>query len=232
MPQWIEPLSWVAGIFCGIVLLSETLIKNFKKFNKKINKNKTWKVLDEAFQGFRIGNTIDNLGDSRLEKIAREGMGNIKISKIKLKNGNEFSITYDSIKNRIIYMEIDWNQNKSGEKTGINGLTFGKTTLSEIRKKYQSNGFSYKERSFIKIGDVTATFNAFELKNSPNDIIIFVTKTSEKIENEIKTDKNKKINRVGEIFTLDAIIISEESYLDNIWGEEKIYDPTSLPIRI
>ncbi|MBN3342822.1 hypothetical protein H5A44_10310 [Pectobacterium brasiliense] len=203
MPQWIEHLSWVAGIFCGIVLFSETLIKNFKKFNK----NKTWKVLDEAFQGFRIGNTIDKLGDSRLEKIAIEGMGNIKISKIKLKNGNEFSITYDSIKSRIIYMEIDWNQNKSGEKTGINGLTFGKTTLSEIRKKYQSNGFSYKERSFIKSGDVTATFNAFELKNSPNDIIIFVTKTSEKIGIEIKTDKK---NKVGEIFTLDAIIVSEE----------------------
>ena len=37
-------------------------------------------------------------------------------------------------------------------------------------------------------------------------------------------------NQTAKFFKLQAIILAEEAYLDELWGEEKIYDKNSKPI--
>jgi hypothetical protein len=46
-----------------------------------------------------------------------------------------------------------------------------------------------------------------------------------------RDDKEPGADDVAKNLTLDAVIIAEESYLDEIWGKEKIYDPNVKPMK-
>lgn len=113
-------------------------------------------------------------------------------------------------------------------------MTFGKTTLKEIRKMYGSNGFSYAEHMMFQVPDGIVTFNAFELTRTPAIIVVFITKLSNESRKEIDSlpEEQQVIDAIAQHFKLDAVAVADESYLDEIWGKHKLYDPKSLPIRL
>ena len=74
--------------------------------------------------------------------------------------------------------------------------------------------------------DQLITFNAYEIKGKPHLIAVFVTSLSIP---EAKSQMSDP-TQVAKFFKLQAIILAEEAYLDEIWGEEKIYDKDSKPI--
>ncbi len=179
-----------------------------------------------SIAGIKIGDPMEVIEDIDLPRIARDGYGIIKICKWQMSNGNELSATYNSRQNRVIYVEIDWNHKPASADSGLSNFRFGITTLKDIRKALGSNGFSYAQTAFRGTDDKLATFNAFEIKNYPNQIIVFVTSLS--ISGERK--KLLSADNIAEHLKLEAVILADEEYLDEIWGQEKIYDKDSKAI--
>jgi hypothetical protein len=233
IPQALEPWSWVAGIV-GAAIALVTLVWQVRIATKRGSRKGDWEVMDRAFHGVRVGAPIHTLQMLGLKPIDRGGSGSIKITKWQLDNGNEMSVTYDSVQDRILYMEVDWSQKTSGMSLGMGGLLFGRSTLKQIRRLYESNGFSYVKHVMFEIDDGIVTFNAFELRRTPTIIVIFITKLSDQTQHHISTLPPEKqvLGEIGEHFKLDAVAVADESYLDDIWGNEKIYDPKSTPIEL
>jgi hypothetical protein len=184
-------------------------------------------VRAQSLAGIKLGgNAATVLEKITLEPIAREGQGGIKIVKYRQVNGNELSVTYNNRSNRILYIENDWCLKPEGAITDVPSFEFGVTTLEEIRRINGSNGFSWSRTAMNKTADQIIAFNAYDIKSKPNQIAVFVTSLS------LSEAKNKLTDpsRVAQFFKLRAIILAEEDYLDEIWGEEKTYDKKSKPI--
>ena len=190
--------------------------------------------MDKAFHGIRIGANVQSIQKLGLKPIDRSGAGAAKITKWVLKTGNEMSVTYDSERDKILYMEVDWNQRGSSTKVGITRMTFGKTTLEDIRQLYGSNGFSYAKHMMFQVSEGIITFNAFELAQAPSIIVVFITKLSDESRKEIAAlpEEQRAVAAIPQHFKLDAVAVADESYLDELWGKEKLYDPKSLPIKL
>ncbi len=54
-------------------------------------------------------------------------------------NGNNLSVTSTPDK-KITFIEADWGGNSAASKSDFPGLTYGKTTLAELRERFGSNG--------------------------------------------------------------------------------------------
>lgn len=113
-------------------------------------------------------------------------------------------------------------------------LLFGRSSLQQIRRLYESNGFSYAKHAMFEIDGAIVTFNAFELKRTPTIVVVFITRISAETRQHISTspEANQLLGEIGEHFKLVAIAVADESYLDQIWGCDKIYDPNSVAIRL
>lgn len=193
-----------------------------------------WHVMEKAFYGIRVGGPIQPAYDLEFERLLRRGDGVLKTIKWRLPNSNDFTVEYDSEQDRIRYIQIDWNGNELGKEVGISNFRFGETTLQDIRDSFDSNGFSYATHVMYKDDDGVVTFNAFELVETPTIIIVF--KTLLPYEAKAKIDllpKEKQLlGQIGTHFRLTGISVADETYLDDVWGEVKIYDPKSNPIAL
>jgi len=164
--------------------------------------------------------------------MARNGDGKIKMTKWRLASGNELSVTYDSEQDRILYAELDWDFKPGSVDSGIAGLRFGASTLEHVRKKFNSNGFSYVKHMMFQTENGLVTFNAFELKRTPSIVVVFVSLLRNTSSLGPHPSDKRLSNEIGKLFTLVAAVVADESYLDEIWGNNKIYDPTSTPIKL
>ena len=164
--------------------------------------------------------------------MARDGDGKIKMTKWHLASGNELSVSYDSERDRILYAELDWDFKPNSVDCGIAGLRFGESTLAHIRKKFDSNGFSYSEHMMFMTDNGLVTFNAFELKRTPSIVVVFVSLLKNATSLGQQSSEKQLSDEVGKLFQLVAVVVSDEGYLDEIWGSKKIYDPTSTPIKL
>ena len=186
-----------------------------------------------SIEGIRVGGTTDAIHALKFERVARDGEGSIKTTKWKLNNGNKLSATYNSQENRVLYIELDWSGKAKGVDSTFMKFQFDSTSLSEIRKVFNSTGFSYKMNAMFSTDEGIVTFNAFEIKDSPNLIAVFVTIVDKQFFDQLNSlPFEERLRVVSNYFKLRAIILSEESYLDKIWGAEKIYDPESRPVQI
>jgi hypothetical protein len=61
-------------------------------------------------------------------------------------------------------------------------------------------------------------------------VAVFVTALNTAELRRRRNNKEPGADDMAKNLTLDAIILAEETYLDGIWGEEKIYDKESKPI--
>lgn len=180
----------------------------------------------QSLNGVRIGDPASTLQALNLQQISRAGEAGIKVTKFKLPNGNELSVTYDSRADRILYIENDWNLTSQSRAVGASNLAFGSTNLRDIRKMYGSNGFSWKKVFMQRSGNELIMFNAYEIKNKRNGVVVFVTSVDIQEHHSAGADSQL----LPQLARLQAIIVADERYLDAIWGEEKIYDGVSRPI--
>jgi hypothetical protein len=132
------------------------------------------------------------------------------VQKWNLANGNDLSITLDGA-GRIVYMESDWGGNAAGRESDFQGLVFGVTTLSDLRKQLGSNGFAFKERSpLTEAPDGVVMVNSFEVGNN---VVTFFTKVTSD-SSSFSTDRAKLV----------AISMADPEYAKIEWGD-RIYDP-------
>jgi hypothetical protein len=181
----------------------------------------------QTLNGVKIGSSPSTLEALQLQPIAREGRGDIKITKFKLSSGNLLSVTYDTRVDKILYIETDWNEMPNARTTGLPGLAFGATTLDDIRRKNGSNGFTWQRMGVQRDGDRLITFNAYEVRQKPGSIVVFVNMLNISEYKAAGSDEKQ----MSSFLKLHAVILANERYLDQIWGEAKVYDGTSQPIR-
>ncbi len=167
-------------------------------------------VGDISMSGIKINDSKASLSNLKLKLVANEN----NMAMYKTDNGNDFSITFD--KGKVVYMENDWLQDIKSNKPLFSDFYFGQTTLKDIRNKFSTNGFMYKSRGALTTDTDLIEFNCFEFDSNNNEVLVTITKVSLK-EHLTKDNISSKLK-------LDAIIIADKFYLDNVWGKEKVFD--------
>jgi hypothetical protein len=186
--------------------------------------------LGQSIAGIHNGDPSSVLDKLNLQPTARDRIGSMDTVKYRLGNGNELSVTHESPAGRIVYLECDWNRNAESIATDFPGFKFGVTTLEQIRIAKGSNGFSYKSKAMNTAAGELYTFNSYNIKDKPGLIAVFVTALNIAKLRARRENKEPGSYDMAKNLKLDAIILAEETYLDRIWGKEKIYDREAKPI--
>lgn len=166
--------------------------------------------------GIKLG-SISNIQENENMKIlANETIEGKNYKKYQLSDGNIASITTDIQTNKIIYIEYEWSYSLKAN-AAASGYIFGITSLDDIRNNNDSNGFAWISNVIQKSEKGALFFNEYPVTQNNNSVVVFVTE----IDNPF--DKSGSAKLVG-------IILAEENYLNEIWGNEKIYDSNVPPI--
>ncbi len=79
-----------------------------------------------------------------------------------------------------------------------------------------TNGFTYTQRNGLTTATDEIEFNCFEFDSPNNEVLVAITKVS--LQDHLTEDN------VADHLKLDALLISNKTYLDKTWGKEKVYD--------
>jgi len=140
------------------------------------------------------------------------------LQKWTLSNGDEVSAT-TSKSGKIVYLESDWGGVVKGPACDLSGIIFGTTTLTDIRKRFGSNGFAFENRAAVmKVADGVVMMNSYEIGSL---IVTFITKISADTSPEQKSEQSETL---ADRARLDAVSISQPDYSETTWGK-RIYDP-------
>ena len=106
----------------------------------------------QSLSGLRVGDDLSSTARLGLSPVERNRSGPFTITKWRLPDGNELSVTAGS-NGKIVYIESDWVRSPSGTYSDFPGLYFGRTSLTDIRQKFGSNGFAYGGRTVMRAPD-------------------------------------------------------------------------------
>jgi hypothetical protein len=228
--QWLFLLSFLVFTVGGSVASIFSVVAPTFTHSQQSD----WRILDIAFYGIRVGDTVDSVNKVALTMTGQSGTGTYKTKSWALPNNNTLVATYNGAENRVVRVEVEWNGNPASRESGLSNFSFGKTTLQDIRERYSSNGFAYARNIMFKRKEGIVTYNAFELSNTPSIIVVFRTRLSYHDKESIDRlePEQQQLGKIGQFFKLTGIIISEEGYLDHEWGNEKLFDPKSKPIML
>ena len=173
-----------------------------------------------------IGNHADSLKDLELDLIATDEIGGYSIRKFRLNNGNYLSVTYETSSQRIVFIEADSSRN-SIEKSNFRDFSYGLTTLAEIRQELGSNGCAYHNNGIIETPRGIAFINAYQIRNNSEIMGVFISHLNSSDFQVVQKNPDK----IADFATLDSIILSEENYLNKIWGQQQGCDPNYEPIN-
>lgn len=168
--------------------------------------------------GIKIGDAKTSVDKIKLKVVAQED----DMIKYRTTNGNDFSVTFEN--GKVVYMENDWLQDEKGRQPLFYDFQFGLTSLKDIRRKFGTNGFTYKNRQAFKTETDLIEFNCFEFESPNNEVLVTITKVS------LKSNPTEK--DVADKLKLDALIITTKDYLDKAWGEEKLFDPNYKKVKL
>lgn len=176
---------------------------------------------DIAMVSVKINSPASALKKIKLKSISTEGPA----TKYQTENGNEFSVT---VKNgKVVFMENDWQHEATGAKPLFSDFKFGETSLADIKKAFGTIGFNHVQRGSMITSDTgLISFNCYELDSPNNEVLVFVFMFPLAQKAQL-TETN-----VEQKLKLSSIIISDKKYLDEIWGEEKAYDPNYKKIKL
>jgi hypothetical protein len=177
---------------------------------------------DVAMQGIHIHDSDSKLEAIKIEVVASDFTIKTPMIKYRTTNGNDLSVT--TKKGKVVYMENDWLHEQSGNQPLVSDLIFGQTSLREIRTKFGFNGYVHKRHSYMKTKRDLVMFNCFEL-STPKDVI-FVTITAMPLDAEVTEET------VADHLKLEALVLSDKKFLDEIWGAEKAYDATHVKVSL
>jgi hypothetical protein len=173
----------------------------------------------QSLSGIRIGDEIASADQIGFAPVERNQSGPFAITKWRLPDKNELSITSATNNGKIVYIECDWGRLQSGTYTDFPGLYYGRTSLADIRQRFGNNGFAYGNRTGMRSPDNSfVMFNSYEVENANEVVVTFITKIAP---SDIKSAKPNP----AMFAKLDSIILGDAQYLRNIWGSQLVFDP-------
>jgi hypothetical protein len=176
----------------------------------------------QDFAGIRVGD-----GAASVAKLGQpdtsETSGSFRMMRWKFQNGNELSVTFSKA-DKIIYMESDWGGLQEGARTDFPAMTFGTTTLADIRNRFGSNGLNFEHGTPVgEYGGAVILQNAYEVAN----VIMMLTT---KVEAADLPSIMKDNSIIAKMAHLDAISICTPEYAKAMWGN-RAYDPNYKKIE-
>lgn len=154
--------------------------------------------------------------------------GGFAIARWNLAGGDQVSVTSSPETGKIVFVESDWGQDAAHAATDLPGLTFGSTTLADIRKRFGSNGFGFRSNVVDVIDKNIVSFNCYQVEGDDDLVVVFVTTLPM---SSVATVNGEPAPKLGE-GRLDSVILASLAYLKQIWGEDRISDPNYRPIRL
>lgn len=165
----------------------------------------------------RVGDSSANLNSLGSDPIAQDSYKSFTVRKWLLSAGDEFSATAEP-SGRLRYIELDWGGKSTSLACDLSGITFGVTTLTDIRKRFGSNGFGFQDRGGVAdIPDGVVMLNSYEIGNM---VVTFYTK----VLRDLSLSAADSTLPVADRAKLDAISIADTDYATSEWGQ-RIYDP-------
>jgi hypothetical protein len=167
----------------------------------------------QSLSSLRIGDNASRLATLGTPA-ASDKYKSFTVRKWNVANGNELSVTTNGA-GKIVYIESDWGGRAESTQCDLSNLKFGVTTLTDLRRRFGSNGFGFKGRgAVINIVGGIVMINSYEIGTT---VVTFFTKITDPTESE---DSAPVANRAK----LDAISIADPAYAASEWGE-RVYDP-------
>lgn len=145
-----------------------------------------------------------------------------------LAGGNQVSVTSSPATGKVVFVESDWGENAANAATDIPGLSFGSTTLADIRRKFGSNGFGFRSNVVSVIGKNIVSFNCYQVGDDGDLVAVFVTTLPMSGVPVVNGEPQPKLGEGH----LDSVILASFAYLKEIWGEDRISDPGYHPITL
>jgi hypothetical protein len=167
------------------------------------------RVQAQTLSSLRIGDDVSRLATLGTPA-ATDKYKSFVVQKWNLANGNELSVTRNGA-GKIVYIESDWGGRAETTECDLQNLKFGVTTLSDLRRRFGSNGFGFKGRgAVISIPDGIVMMNSYEAATS---VVTFFTKVIR------STAGSQDSTPVADRAKLDAISIADAAYADSEWGQ-------------
>ncbi len=154
--------------------------------------------------------------------------GSFTVSRWDLSNGNTVSVTSSPETGKIVFIESDWGGDAGKAATDIPGLTFGSSTLADIRRRFGSNGFGFQSNVVSMIDKDIVSFNCYHVGDDGDLVAVFVTRLPM---SRVPMVSGKPEPKLGEGH-LDAVILASLVYLKEIWGADMISDSKERPITL
>jgi hypothetical protein len=131
----------------------------------------------------------------------------------RLIDGNNFSITLDN--GKVVMLENDWMHKQKCTKPLISKFVFGKTTLTDIKKEFGTNGFGYFE-NFSKTSEAdVVNITCFNVQSQGEEVLVVIT----------RAPFRASVTRDIESYQmLESIILADKKYLDKLWGKKRAYE--------
>lgn len=178
----------------------------------------------QSLDGLKVGEPPTSLGrlSAPSESDIYKGMA---VRQWTLPNGNSLSVTIGK-DGKVAFIESDWNGKSDDPGSDLAGLRFGQTTLTELRKRFGSNGFGFKAR-----GSLAQTLDGIVMMNSYEAGAVIVTFYTKVNRDEFARLKASGANpSPADCAKLDAISIAADGYATSEWGE-RVYDPAYKKIE-
>ncbi len=173
-----------------------------------------------AAQDFR-GVTLDEpIPDTAPEPLGSEVAHPFAYSLWQFEDGLSMSATRDAEIGEVLYLEM-WRSDGTGQQpTPIEGLTFGETTRGDLHARFGSEGIVFEGRGrFAEAGPMAVYFISYEIEGL-DTVVSFVTVQPLATASEDVADAS----------VLDAVIMADGRYLDQIWGVNRGRLPGYTPI--
>ena len=183
----------------------------------------------QTLNGISIGEEIAAAARIAGKPTAKVAAGPHEAVTWRLPDGNKLALATHPGNGRIAYAEETWGGRPDGRPADFPGFTYGETTLADIRKHAENNGFAFVERLLDERSDGLRLFNSYEVEGRPGLVVTFVTKMSKTDAQRLKSKQDGvDINRSAR---LDSIILGDAGYLESIWGQAKLKGKKYKPIR-
>lgn len=182
----------------------------------------------QSIFGFEVGGDFRTQAKTHPQPSDVGEAGPYAVVRWNLAGGDQVSVTSSAATGKIVFIESDWGENAADAATDIPGLTFGTTTLADIRSRFGSNGFGFKSNVVNVIDKNIVSFNCYQVGGDGDQVAVFVTTLPM---SSVPIVDGEPAPKLGE-GRLDSVILASLAYLKEIWGEDRISDPGYRPITL
>ena len=182
----------------------------------------------QSMFGFKIGQDLRTGAATHPEPTDVGKERTYVVARWKLKAGNSVSVTAAPGTGKILFIESDWGGDPANAATDVPGLTFGSTTLGDIRTRFGSNGFGFTSNVVSVIDKNLVSFNCYRVAGDDDQVLVVVTTLAR---SSIPTVHGQPAPKLGEGH-LDAVILASLAYLKGLWGTQTISDRGEHPITL